>query len=272
VLSEKVFGGLIVDESHLHFWRVGKFRVAERPPRDTFVVVPGQRRWLPVALFNSRGTAQCALALDSAGHLVRWRSDRPNDCQLVASDIFGVAPTSGEKLVYAKFRDGALSLCIEQRDAGSTWTFPPALVSGRPVRLFALTEALRPQWRGHIRVVFAPKDDDTICRRYTSTGAKSLDEAVFRVGTKWDVVGLVRSDENTGAHALVLEAGRRRLAVLGSTGTEVIYEAGSEIHAVSCSPDGERVALLTLAGQLIVLGAGGRRTLMSVSGGELSTA
>jgi len=273
VLSEKVFGGLIADESHLHFWRVGKFRVVERPQRDSFMLVPGQRRWLPMVLFNSRGAAQSVLALDCAGHLVRWRSDRPNDCQLVASDVFGIAATSGEKLVYAQFRNGELSLRIEQREAGSTWVFPPAQVASRPVRLFALTEATRPQWRGHILVVFAPNEDgETICRQYTGTGAKTLDEAAFRVGTKSEVVGLVRASDDPGAHALVLEADRRRLTVVGPVGTEVIYEAGSEIHAVSCSPDGERVALLTLAGQLVVLGAGGRRMLMSASGGETPTA
>lgn len=272
VLSEKSFGGLIADETHLHFWRIGSFRVTERPPRETFAIVPGQRRWLPAVLFNSGGSTHHLLALDSAGHLVRWHSNRPGECRKVASDVFGIAATSGEKLVYGTFCDGELSLFIEHREAAAPVAFAPMQVAGKPVRLFALTETVRPHWRGYILVVFAPNaSGETLCLLHAGGNARPQDHKTLRVGSKCEVVGLVRSCDDPGAQMLALSADRRRLQVMAAAGTETIFDAGGEIRTVSCSPDGERVALLTLAGQLIVLGAGGRRTLMSMSGSELAT-
>ncbi len=81
------------------------------------------------------------------------------------------------------------------------------------------------------------------------------------------VVGLVEDPHHPERSLLLLlRPNRRTLIALGEHGQEIVHQAIADISAVSVAPDGSKVAVLDLTGQLLVLGDGGRRVMLRAQG------
>ena len=67
---------------------------------------------------------------------------------------------------------------------------------------------------------------------------------------------------------LMLHADRRSLLIVGPGGPQRVYQSPSPIRSVSVSFTGHRIALITLDGELVVLGHSGRQVLLRVRGSD----
>ena len=82
------------------------------------------------------------------------------------------------------------------------------------------------------------------------------------------LLGLVAApDQGRDAYLpLMLHRERRSLLLITADGAKPVYHSPSVIRSVSVSFNGQRIAVLTLDGEVLVLGRGGRQLMLRVRG------
>lgn len=273
-LSEKNFGGVIADKSHLYFWKIQDFSTPLRPPSDELTITPGLDRWLSCVWLNSGGRTHRFALLDNAGHLLCWTNERngtgqkQRTHQLVDSDVLKLMQADAQHLIYARHAGGHLEIKTLHREGANPvvarWPMPI-----QPGAVWLRGRFQAGKWQGDIaseeRIPQRGGGRTTICRLFEidHTGSPRELESVVTAGK---LVGMIRSPAEAFPELLTLRADRRALIGISSQGMQILYESSSDILTVSTSIDGNLIALVNLDGQLVVAKDGGRQLLMCVSG------
>jgi len=276
-LSEKNFGGMMADAHYLYFWKMPGFHTVPRPQSGEFAITPGLARWPPCVWLNNGGRTHRLIMLDNAGHLVSWTNASTTPGRqaptyaVVGEDVIALAQADSQRAIYAQHDSGYVLVKLMHREGQITLvTQLPA--SSRPASVLFGGRFSRGEWTGAVcieqRTGARGGKHCSVCRLYEGRPQDGFKEHELVVAADWKLLGLVVDMQSPSGHLLLaLRADRRTLVGIGQNGTETVYQSASDIMSAAVSMDGERVALVNLDGQLVVLGEGGRRLLMCVSGG-----
>jgi hypothetical protein len=279
VLSGKSFGALIADPYHLHFWNIRSFPAVKRPDADQFTITPGLPRWLSSAWLNSGSHVHRFLVLDNAGRLNAWlgssRGKRGGEHVLVDGDVLTLTQQSSFRLLYVRHDQGHL-LVNSMDTEGRTATITRLPVSDRPVSVTICAGTNARDWHGAVcverRTGQRGGDRSIACTLFQYRGMNGLHQAELMLAPNSKVLGVARDmQEPEQFLVLALSPDRRTLLGVGARGIETLYRSAAEFSTGSVSNNGERVALVDLGGQLLVLGDGGRRLMMCVRGEQGSS-
>lgn len=278
VIVHKDFAGIVATQGRgLYFWKMPGFSVVTRPPADAFDTVPGTARWLRCAWLKGgaqKAQTQRVVALDGAGHLLSWTNastrpgrDAPAHAK-VDDDVLAMQQIDAQRLVYARYASGHLRISYLHRE-GNTELLTQLTAPSRPTQLVFRGLMRDGPWQGGICLEYRSdqRDGGRVYRLYQGGPQDGYSELELRPPPGWKLLGLVPDPHSAErSQLLMLRPDRRTLVGIGEHGQEILYQASSDISAASVSFDGDAVALVDLAGQLLVLGDGGRRVLMRVHG------
>ncbi|KRA21135.1 hypothetical protein [Lysobacter sp. Root604] len=274
-LSGGSFGGIVADAHHLYFWKIWGFQTVQRPSSREFTVTPGLARWLSCVWLNNGGKTHRIAVLDNAGRLLTWTnasaSHGRSDAAHVILDeaVVALVQADPQRLMYAAHKAGKLKIKLVHRDGNKTLvTSLP--ISGKPAAVFFCGAMRDKEWNGAVCVEQRPegkRSKSSIYRLFEGRPQDGFREYELTIAPGSKALGLIKDGQTHTKHILLaLSADRRGLIGVGPDGIEDIYRSSRDIVAVSLGIDGDLVALINLDGQLILLGDGGRRLLMSVSG------
>jgi hypothetical protein len=269
VLAGKRAGGLMADAHHLHPWRLGAFNAVPRPHASDFTLVPGRARWLEAALLNGgSGGLQRLLLHDGHGRVLSLeaRQREASPPTLVERDALLLRALDDHHAVCVRRRDGLVE--VLSLPCGGPPRSHLALTAGMPVQA---AHVLAQRRRGGI--------DGALCLELRARSTRYLLQAFrdgqplgerteLRVPEDWRVLGLVRQADDAMPALLALRDDRRGLAAISADGVHALQRCTHDVTSASVSIRGDRVALVTLGGELVVLDEGGRRVLARVAGSE----
>lgn len=265
----KEFCGVLASQQFLRFWKLPGLptQVRERPPGSVMTVRPGLPQWMQGALVHAsqRGApARELLLLDHGGHLLGWTAkDGPRP---VADQVVALQQVSAESVLYARFEAGVLQ--VGALSAGGarniTWQLP---LPHRPKAVWLARRGTGDD--GVLVAAHFQEGGRWACRMVVFGVGRSPEQSDVSLWQDWRPQGLVAGEGGQQPdRLLVLRADRRALLAAGKDGPEMLYTSASDIGSVSVSVDGTRVAVVDLAGNLRVLGDGGRMELLAVHGSE----
>jgi hypothetical protein len=274
-LAEKSFGGVAVDAQQMSFWNMSGFRAVHRPGPDEFTAAPGLTRWLSCVWLNSGGKNHRVLLLDGAGRLLTWTNAASRESplrthDLLDHDVLTLVQGDAEYALYAKYESGYLSIKTLHRGGDAT-VAAKLPIPEKPITVFFQGKVAKGKWKGALCVEQRPGrrggDRPNACRLYQMQSGGGFDEQELVVAPGYKLIGLIADAQAPeGLMLLALRADRRALVAMGSGGSEIIYQSICDMMSVSVSIDGDKVALVSLDGQLVVLSGGGRRWLTTLSG------
>lgn len=276
VLSEKHFGGVIADAHHLYFWQMHGFRAVPRPQADELAVIPGYGRWPRCMWLKEGGKTHRFIMLDQAGRLVSWTNATATPGRigvshvLVGKNVVAMVQADAQRIVYVEYESGQLLVRMMHRD-GRISLVTQLPFRSRPNSVMVAGRVSKGEWKGALCVEESREKNDGqrqgVYRLYRGRPQDGFKECELANAAGRKLLGLVPNLKSRDEYLLLaLCADRRTLVGVGERGSETIYQSVSDIMSATVSSDGERVALINLDGQLVVLGEGGRRLLMCVSG------
>lgn len=267
----KEFCGVLVTTGYMRFWKMQGLprELHGRPDPSVMTVRPGLPQLMAGAmLYNAHGRGRVAdhelLLLDHDGRLLGWKTAAGP--RLVASNVLALHQVDEASALCARF-DGA-QVQVGLVRAGGAVEGPNYVPT--PQKPGAVWLARQP----------GPKGAALVAVQYQQGGRSSCRLVQLGDSTKprlhevslwqdWKPQGLVAGEGGEYPdRLLVLRADRRALLAVNEDGPEVLYTSSTDISTVSVSADGGRVALVDLAGNLRVLGNGGRSELATVRGTE----
>jgi hypothetical protein len=259
IVTKRSFAGLCLNGGGMRLWNLGRLGMASRP--EAMVLTPGLNRWRACAHFHGR-EGQQFLLLDDQGHLLRWQtgpSGAPEaDC--MARHVVALAQLNERQALFMQHEPdaGRIDICRTGPELPRPMTLHKAQVGKRPVTAWLCGRLWQSRWNGAACLAF---QDHGLLLQSAASG--ELRETRFPL-ERHQLVGLVLDmDAPSGWLPLAMHEGKRRL-LAWQGGWQTVHEAGSEMRAVACSADGQRVAITHMNGELVVLGDGGRRLLLRV--------
>ncbi|KMM74478.1 hypothetical protein ACP93_16320 [Xanthomonas sp. NCPPB 1128] len=276
-IANKEFVGVVATQDGLlSFWKMPDFWPVARPPAGAFAAAPGTARWLQCAWLRDgarRPQTQRIVILDSAGRLLSWTNastrpgrDMPAHVTL-DEQVLAMQPLDAQRLLYVRHEAGQLRLNYLYRE-GKIGLLAKLAMPARPARLMLRGRLRDGDWHGGICLELRDqRDEGGVYRLYQGGPGDGFSELELRLPGGGKVVGLVEDPHHPERSGLLLlRPNRRTLLALGEHGQEILHQATADISAVSVSPDGSKVAVLDLTGQLRVLGDGGRRVVLRAQG------
>ncbi len=275
-ISDFAFIGLTASATEMRFWNAPRSQALTRPGRHLMTLTPGLNRLRDcVTVHHSRHRSM--LLLDDAGRLLSWTHE-PLGLAFNQLDehVLHLTQLNPQTAVYARHAGDKLQLITLMRNARHGELSLP-MPKPKAVHLAGLRS--RGQWTGAVAVTHAADDDTPVGHKrysvYQVTVGQSLPgqytHALFACEASLSLLGLVATPDDQGRDAylpLMLHADRRSLLIVGAGDPQRVYQSPSPIRSVSVSFNGHRIALVTLDGELVVLGHSGRQVLLRVQGAD----
>jgi len=268
--------GIGLDAQQLHFWQVDRFPPRQRPPTEVFEPAVSAGRWMPLAVL-ANGQHRLACVIDVRGRLIAWKGTdwsasqgAEGEARKLDEQVLGFTPLDHERLVYAVFYGNGLWLRELSADGEPTPLRRRLckLDSAQTRVFFALHQRAAPARLGALAVLCQHQPHET-WRLLVPAGprARPFDEPDGIVEIEMALtpgeraVGLIaRADQPPGL--VVRDRHSQLLQVATPEGRRLLFQGADRITQCSVCPDSGRVALLTMARQLIVLdGFSGERLL-----------
>ncbi len=265
----KEFCGVLASQQQLRFWKLPGLPTQERrrPAGAVMTMRPGLPQWMPGALvYVTRKGAETRelLLLDHGGHLLGWTAkEGPRQ---IADQVLALQQVSVERALYARFEAGMLEIGVVSADGAKNthWQLP---LPQRPKAVWLAKHEMRRD--GVLVAAQFQEGSRSVCRMVVFGAGGPPEQREVSLWQGWRPQGLVAGEGGQQPdRLLVLRADRRALLAVGTDGPEMLYTSATDIGCVSTSVDGTRVALVDLAGNLKVMGDGGRVELLTVRGSE----
>lgn len=275
-LNNRQSFGLALDATHLHFWQMERFPSRPRPPADEFEPAVSAGRWMPLALL-ANGQHRLACAIDMRGRLFMWTpaswmpgNVSDGESRQLDDQVVGFTPLDHERLVYAVFYGNGLwlrelSASGEQTplrrrlcklDSAQTRVFFALQPRAAPARLGALA-VLRQHTPHETWLVLLPAGPQV--RPFDEPDGLVEIEVSLPPGER--AIGLIVGADQQPA-LVVRDANPYMLHAVTPEGRRLLFHGTDRITQCSVCPDTGRVAVLTMARQLIVMeGHTGERLL-----------
>lgn len=268
--------GIGLDAQQLHFWQVDRFPPRQRPPTEVFEPAVSAGRWMPLALL-ANGQQRLVCVIDVRGRLIAWKGmdwsasqGMEGEARKLDDQVLGFTPLDHERLVYAVFYGNGLWLRelsangeqtplrrrVCKLDSAQSRVFFALQPRVTPARIGALAVLCQHQPHERWRVL-VPAGPHT--RPFDEPDGLVEIEMALPPGER--AVGLIaRAGQPPGL--VVRDHHSQLLQVSTPEGRRLLFQSGDRITQCSVCPDSGRVALLTMARQLIVLdGFSGERLL-----------
>lgn len=267
--------GIGLDATHLHFWQLERFPSRPRPPTKAFEPAVSAGRWMPLALL-ANGKHRLACAIDVRNRLVTWKATdwtasqgTEGDARQLDDHVIGFTPLDHERLVYAVFYGNGLWLRELSADGEQTPLRRRLckLDSAQTRMFFTLHPRAAPGRLAALAVLRQNNPDETwLLMLPAGPQARPFDtpdglvEIELALPPRERGIGLIAGGDQPGL--VVRDSHSRTLHAVTPEGRRLLFQSADRITQCSVCPDSGRVAVLTMARQLIVLdGHTGERLL-----------
>ncbi|MGN6528471.1 MAG: hypothetical protein ACTHL8_18940 [Burkholderiaceae bacterium] len=277
VLDGRQAGALCLDDQALHFWQLPGFESRPRPTDEEFTVDVDATGWRPAALLTAHDKRRRVCVVDDRGRLLSWDAPAPSGSapprRPATPEVIATAPTLHESRVLGLLQTATHQLVVVARrgtqlqlrrlgargttttlrrplfDATSEVDADAAFLAGLDQSVCAAAVRTAAQPEGWVLLAARPG--------LPVDGAQEPTRHEITLTPHERALGLVLHGTGQGAvPALVcLGADRRRLALVspGTWGRSPLYETASPIETCAVDPQARRLALVTQAGELVVL-------------------
>ena len=287
-------GAVCVDGDRLHFWQIDGFVPRPRPPRDEFDTDDSGQASMPLALLRFND-ARRVCAIDRRRRLVYWdmkplpqpkggpalvEAGAPPPMGTMEDGVLGMAQLSANSAAYLVSTSDGLYLARVSpvsRKAGARVRVADPQPQAEAVHFCAPRTGEAGEVRSlAVRIGQAPE------RWQVVTSANGAFQPVGRahaLTTEIELppgercVGLANQHGSAPPALVVVDAGHRRLLLRTSSHwSATLFETASTIAQCTVDPLRNRVALVTRAGELVVLDAAQTTPLLVVHGNAIEGA
>ena len=273
-IADFAFIGMTANATEMRFWNAPRSQDLARPGHHQMTLTPGLNRLRDcVTVHHPRHRSM--LLLDDAGRLLSWTHEPVGlSFKQLDDQVLHLTQLNPQTAVYARHTGDKLQLITLMRNARHGELSLP-MPKPNAVHLAGLRS--RGQWTGAVAVTHAPDETTPVGQQRFSVYDVSVGQAPQHTHTSVQcdasqtLQGLVATNADQGRDAyqpLMLHADRRSLLIVGPAGAQRVYQSPSPIRSVSVCFTGHRIALVTLDGELVVLGHSGRQVLLRVRGAD----